>query len=81
MENNKQEKQLTGILACKLNECPGFLKCKLAGIDFGLPTSFLWLFNLMLKAISVVPTYWTLHSKHSMKLMMNLLLQLLCLVT
>ena len=33
--------------AGRLNECPGFLKCKLEVIDFGLLTSFLWLFTFM----------------------------------
>ena len=61
---------------CRLKECPGFLKCKSAGVDFGLLTSFLQLFSFMLKAASAFRTYWTLHNGHSIKWMMNMLLQL-----
>ena len=53
--------------ACRLNDYPGFLKCKSAGIDFGLLTTFLWLFSLMLKAVSTLPTDWALHNAHSTK--------------
>ena len=61
--------------AWRSNECPGFLKCKLAVIDFGLFTSFLWLLSLMLKDVSNFPTYWALHNAYSIKWMMNLLVQ------
>ena len=61
--------------AWRLNECPGFLKWKLGGIDFGLFTSFLWLFNLILKAVSAFQTYWILHNLHFIKPMINLFLR------
>ena len=58
------------LLSCSINvnfasiliEGPGFLKCKSGEIDFGLLISFRWLFSLMLKAVSVFSTYWTLHN-------------------
>ena len=45
--------------ACTLKQYPGFLKCKSTGIDFGMLTSFLWLFSIILKVVSVFPTYRT----------------------
>ena len=41
---------------CQLN-IPGFLKWKSTGIDFGLLKSFVWLFTVMLKAVSASSTY------------------------
>ena len=41
---------------CQLN-IPGFLKWKSTGIDFGLLKSLLWLFTVMLKAVSASSTY------------------------
>ena len=46
-----------------------------AGMALGSLTSFLWLFNRILKAVSAFPTYWILQSLHSSKYMMKLLLQ------
>ena len=50
-----------------INLCHSFLKWAQAGMAFGLLTSFLWLFNLMLKLVSDLPTYWRLHRIHSSK--------------
>ena len=38
-----------------------------ASIAFGSLVSFLWLFNLMLNAVSTFPSYCLLHSVHSIK--------------
>ena len=62
-------------LACGLNLCPVWLKCLSAGMALGYLTSFLWLFNCILKAVSAFPTYWILESLHSSKNMMKLLVQ------
>ena len=43
----------------------------------GSLTSFLWLFNRILNAVSGFPTYWILQSSHSSKYMMKLLLQVI----
>ena len=43
------------------------MKCKTTRIDFGLFTSFLWLFSPMLKAVSAFPTYWTWYNPESIK--------------
>ena len=44
-----------------------FSEMQIDRIYFGLLTSFLWLFSLMLKSVSAVSPYWTLHNKHSIK--------------
>ena len=62
-------------LACRLKLCPVWLKCLSTGMALGSLTSFLWLFNRILKAVSAFPTYWILQSSHSSKYMMKLLLQ------
>ena len=62
-------------LAYWLKLCPVWLKCLSTGIALGSLTSFLWLFNHILKAASAFPTYWILQSSYSSKYMMTLLLQ------
>ena len=62
-------------LACRLKLCPVWLKCLSTGMALGSLTSFLWLFNRILKAVSAFPTYWILQSLHSSRYMMKLLLQ------
>ena len=62
-------------LACRLKLCPVWLKCFSTGMVLGSLTSFLWLFNRILKAVSAFPTSWILQSFHSSKYMMKLLLQ------
>lgn len=42
---------------CRLKECPEFLRCKSAGIDFGLVKFFLLLFSLISNPASAFPTY------------------------
>ena len=59
-------------LVCRLKLCPIWLKSLSTGMALGSLTSFLWLFNCILKAVSAFPTYWILHSN---KYMMKLLLQ------
>ena len=61
--------------ACRLNLCPVSLKCLSTGMALGSLTSFLWLFNRILKVVSAFPTSWILQSSHSSKYMMKLLLQ------
>ena len=51
------------------------LKCLSTGMALGSLTSFLWLFNRILKAVSAFPTYWILQSSHSSIYMMKILLQ------
>ena len=62
-------------LACRFKLCPVWLKCLSTGMALGPLTSFLWLFNRILKTVSAFPTYWILQSSHSSKYMMQLLLQ------
>ena len=62
-------------LACRLKLCPAWLNFLSIGMALGSLTSFLWLFNCILKAASAFPTYWILKSLHSSKYMMKLLLQ------
>ena len=57
--------------------CPSFLKWTLAGRCFVFLTSFWWLFNLMLKLVFDLPTYWRLHSIHSSRLIMHWLLHVI----
>ena len=59
--------------ACRLNLCPVSLKCLSTGMALGSLTSFLWLFNCVLKAVSAFPTYWILQSKYMMKLHLQVL--------
>ena len=62
-------------LASRLKLCPVWLKCLFRGMAVGSLTSFLWLFNHILKALSAFQTYWMLQSLHFSKCMMKLLLQ------
>ena len=62
-------------LARRLKLCPVWMKCLSSGMALGSLTSFLWLFNRILKAVSAFPTSWILQSSHSSKYMMKLLLQ------
>ena len=64
-------------LVYRLKLCPVWLKCLSTGMSLASLTSFLWLFNRILKAVSTFPTYWILQSSHSSKSMMKLLLQVL----
>ena len=67
--------QLLLNLECRLKLCPAWLNFLSIGMALGSLTSFLWLFNCILKAASAFPTYWILKSLHSGKYMMKLLLQ------
>ena len=62
-------------LVCRLKLCPVWLKCLSAGMALGSLTSFWWLYNCILKAVSAFPTYWILEISHSSKYMTKLLLQ------
>ena len=62
-------------LACRLKLCPVWLQCLSTGMVLRSLTSFLWLFNHILKVGSAFPTYWILQSSHSNKYIMKLLLQ------
>ena len=62
-------------LACRLKLCLVWMMRLSTGMALGSLTSFLWLFNHILKAVSAFPTYWTSQSLHSSKYMMKLLLQ------
>ena len=63
-------------LACRLKICSVWLKCLSSGMALGSLTSFLWLFNQILKVVSAFPTYRLLQSSHSSMYMMKLLLQI-----
>ena len=59
-----------------LKLCPVWLKCLPTGMALGSLSSFLWLFNCILKAFSAFPTYLILQSSHYSKYMMKLILQI-----
>ena len=62
-------------LECRLKLCPVWLKCLSTGMVLGFLTSFLWLFNSILKAVLAFLTYRILQRSDSSKYMMKLLLQ------
>ena len=63
--------------ACLLKLWPGCLKCKDAGIAFGLLplASFQWLLSWMLKGVSAFPTYCILRRVYSIRQITKLLLR------